>query len=83
MSNEYPKALYKGGLLLVGVEPDTITVSSSDEEGAAAKDGYLPFDRDKSNAAQSSEQVDESTSDEPAKEGEAPKKRGRKPKNPE
>lgn len=83
MSNEYPKALYKGGLLLVGVEPDTITVSSRDEEEAAAKDGYLPFDRDKSNAAQSSEQVDESTSDEPAQEGEAPKRRGRPRKNPE
>lgn len=83
MFNEYPKALYKGGLLLVGVEPDTITVSSRDEENEAAKSGYLPFDREKSNSTASSEQVDDSTPDEPAQEGEAPKRRGRPRKSPE
>ena len=83
MSHEYPKALYKGGMLLVGVDPDTVTVNSAEEEAKASESGYLPFDRDKCNAAEavtappkSSDEVDDQGEEQSeATEGEAPKKR--------
>jgi hypothetical protein len=83
VSHEYPKALYKGGLLLVDADPDTVTVNSAEEEAKAAESGYVPFDREKSNAAvsvpaESSDEVDDQGEEQSeAIEGEAPKKRGR------
>ena len=79
MSHEYPKALYKGGLLLVDADPDTVTVNSAEEEAKASESGYVPFDRDKSNAAVSSfiESSDEVDDQGESAQGEAPKKRGR------
>ena len=79
MSHEYPKALYKGGLLLVDADPDTVTVNSAEEEAKAAESGYLPFNREKSNAAvsapaESSDEVDDQGE---SAQGDAPKKRGR------
>jgi hypothetical protein len=83
VSHEYPKALYKGGLLLVDADPDTVTVNSAEEEAKAAESGYLPFNREKSNAAvsapaESSDEVDDQGEEQSeATEGDAPKKRGR------
>lgn len=48
---EYPKALYKGGVLLAEGESDAVTVQDAEAEKAAKADGYLAFDREASNAA--------------------------------
>ncbi len=48
---DYPKALYKGGVLLPDCDADTITVNDAAAEKTAAADGYLPFSREASNAA--------------------------------